>query len=122
MLAKKMELMDFKTFTIIGTPHYLAPEVQQGFGYSFPADYWSFGVVLYQMVVGYLPFSGDRDDPYDIFLAVQQEKLVFPKNFQQKSIKKLIKLLLSKESWNRPDHTNIKDCEYFKEMTLSHWD
>ena len=66
------------------------------------------------MVVGYLPFSGDRDDPYDIFLAVQQEKLTFPKNFTQKGAKKLIKLLLSKESWNRPDHTNIKDCEYFK--------
>ena len=36
-----------KTFTIIGTPHYMGPEVMQGKGYSFTADLWSIGVVFY---------------------------------------------------------------------------
>lgn len=37
----------YKTFTIIGTPHYMAPEVFEGKGYSFEADYWSLGVLFY---------------------------------------------------------------------------
>ncbi len=47
----------FKTFTIIGTPHYMAPEVFEGKGYSFEADYWSLGVLLYEFVCGKLPFG-----------------------------------------------------------------
>jgi cGMP-dependent protein kinase len=68
MLAKKISKIDFKTYTIIGTPHYLAPEVQIGLGYSFPADYWALGVIIYQLAVGNLPFASDKEDPYDVFL------------------------------------------------------
>jgi cGMP-dependent protein kinase len=36
-----------KTFTIIGTPHYMAPEVLSGRGYDFAVDLWSLGVMLF---------------------------------------------------------------------------
>ncbi len=36
-----------KTFTIIGTPNYMAPEIISGKGYSTSADLWSLGVVIY---------------------------------------------------------------------------
>ena len=48
-----------KTFTIIGTPHYLAPEVMQGKGYSYESDLWSLGIVFYELVCGKLPFAED---------------------------------------------------------------
>ena len=47
----------FKTYTIIGTPHYMAPEVFEGKGYSFEADYWSLGILLYEFICGRLPFG-----------------------------------------------------------------
>jgi len=47
----------FKTFTIIGTPHYMAPEVFEGKGYSFEADIWSLGCLLYEFLCYGLPFG-----------------------------------------------------------------
>ena len=46
--AKKLTIEHrYKTMTIIGTPHYMAPEIITGKGYSFVADWWSMGILLY---------------------------------------------------------------------------
>ncbi len=47
----------FRTTTIIGTPHYMAPEIILGKGYSFSADYWSLGVLIYEFLCGKLPYG-----------------------------------------------------------------
>lgn len=55
-----------KTFTIIGTPHYMAPEILSGKGYSFYCDLWSIGICMYEFMCGGVPYGEDLDDPYDI--------------------------------------------------------
>lgn len=56
-----------RTFTVIGTPHYMAPEIMESKGYSFPADVWSLGVTMYEICFGFLPYAGDIDDPIEIY-------------------------------------------------------
>lgn len=56
--AKKLTIENrFKTMTIIGTPHYMAPEIILGKGYSFSVDWWSLGVMVYEMACGKLPYG-----------------------------------------------------------------
>ena len=66
------ELRD-KTNSIIGTPHYMAPEVILGDLYSFEIDYWSIGICLYEFCCGILPFGDNEEDPLNIYMAVLNE-------------------------------------------------
>ena len=47
---------DEQTKTKVGTRDYVAPEVLTGWGYSFPVDWWTLGILTYEMVVGFPPF------------------------------------------------------------------
>lgn len=46
-----------KSFTMIGTPNYMAPEIFAGKGYSFAVDLWSLGIVLFEFMAGFVPFG-----------------------------------------------------------------
>jgi cGMP-dependent protein kinase len=79
--AKQLNSDNFyKTFTIIGTPHYMAPEAFLGNGYSFEVDLWSLGVLLYEFFCFKLPFGENvTKDPFAVFTEIKKKNLVFPK-------------------------------------------
>ena len=52
-----------RTYTIVGTPYYIAPEVITGKGYSLSCDLWSMGVILYEMLCYEVPFGEHCNDP-----------------------------------------------------------
>ena len=91
-----------KTNSIIeGNFLYMSPEVILGEGYSFEVDYWSAAVIMYELVIGHLPFTGNKDDPMSIYFSIINEKLSFPLNFEKKSFENLISLMLEKNRSKR---------------------
>lgn len=71
----------FRSTTMIGTPHYMAPEIFEKKGYSFFVDLWSIGVCLFEFMFCCLPYGEDCDDPFDIYQTIIDEPLCFPDNF-----------------------------------------
>lgn len=50
-----------RTWTLCGTPHFMAPEIVRGRGYGLPADWWALGILVYEMLVGGCPFEGTTE-------------------------------------------------------------
>ncbi|OMJ84878.1 hypothetical protein SteCoe_13936 [Stentor coeruleus] len=111
-----------RTYTIVGTPHYMAPEVITSHGYGLAADYWTVGIMLYEFMFGCVPFGEEETDPYAIYEKVQERKLIFPKWVDNKNkVKEFINQLLSKNPASRlgGNFDNLKAHSWF--MGLN-WD
>ena len=96
------KILNDYTSTVIGTPHYIAPEILQGKGYSLSCDYWSVGVTLYEIYYGKFPFGNDAREILDIYKETLSNQVYFPKlkkEFIKESSKvnKLIEILLKKK-------------------------
>lgn len=93
--AKKI---DFKTYTLCGTPEYLAPEVLLNKGHGKGVDWWTLGILIFEMLVGEPPFV-DKD-PIGIYQKIVKGRIGFPRRFD-KAAKSLTKKLLTHDLTKR---------------------
>ena len=110
------KIVQGRTYTVVGTPHYMAPEVIIGKGYGLQADFWSIGVILYEFVCGGVPFGEEEEDPYVIYEKVIERKLVYPSFVDPRMpCKPMIEQLLSKNPAMRTGGSvnNLKSHPWF---------
>ena len=102
------KILEGKTATIIGTPHYMAPEIICGNSYGLAIDYWSLGILLYEFFTGVVPFGNSLDNPFMVYEAILKRNLSFPQRIQNLThATALIKQLLSTKPVLRGSITNI---------------
>uniref|UniRef100_A0A672V8J8 non-specific serine/threonine protein kinase n=1 Tax=Strigops habroptila TaxID=2489341 RepID=A0A672V8J8_STRHB len=67
---------EFLDKQVCGTPEYIAPEVILRQGYGKPVDWWAMGIILYEFLVGCVPFFGDT--PEELFGQVISDEINWP--------------------------------------------
>ncbi len=111
------------TYTLCGTPAYAAPEVYKVIGHNTACDWWTLGILIHELLIGYTPFKGRNAN--EVFNELQEyeayyPRVQFPKGFTQiESV--VLKSLLNPFPHNRlgsgvNGHTDVLNHKFFATM------
>ncbi|KAK9424643.1 putative Serine/threonine-protein kinase nrc-2 [Seiridium unicorne] len=85
---------NFRTNSFVGTEEYIAPEVIKGSGHTSAVDWWTLGILIYEMLYGTTPFKGKNRNA--TFANILREEIPFPEHTGAPQISNLCKSLIRK--------------------------
>lgn len=116
---KKFRGPEEKSVCVVGTDEYVAPEVLKGEEHGFPMDWWSFGILLYEMIYGYTPFKGASSTDATLYNILEKEP-EFPG--MKSPAKNLIAQLLVKNPASRLGTMGAQDIKRHPFFHGLHWE
>ncbi|KAF2315753.1 hypothetical protein GH714_040290 [Hevea brasiliensis] len=108
--------------SVVGTPDYLAPEILLGMGHGATADWWSVGVILFELLVGIPPFNAET--PQQIFDNIMNRDIPWPRVPEEMSFEAcdLINKLLTENPIQRLGATGAKEVKQHPFFGDINWD
>lgn len=90
------KVISARSFTMCGTPCYLSPEMLKGSGHGKGVDWWTLGILIYELLAGYTPY--EDNDQATTCRKILAGNLVFPSNFSKEAVDLITRLLEPKPS------------------------
>ncbi|KAL8931123.1 MAG: hypothetical protein Q9208_000227 [Pyrenodesmia sp. 3 TL-2023] len=117
-------IANFRTNSFVGTEEYIAPEVIKGCGHTSAVDWWTLGILVYEMLYGTTPFKGKNRNA--TFANILRDEVPFPEHAGTPQISNLCKsfirkLLIKEENrriGSRAGASDVKSHPFFR---TTHW-
>ena len=126
-LGGHIKLIDFgfakhigfgRTFTRCGSPEYVSPEIVLNRGHGLQTDIWSFGVTMYEMIAGYLPFGDEDTHPLEMSRDITCGNYICEEDLFSSTVRDLLSNCLNIDPQKRDDPGALKNHAWFQKQFL----